>query len=141
MTESARTEVTLENDPRLLAAVIPIVQHAAQNAGLDQQSQLGLVSAAVQACKETFPFLNGRESFLRMIVQNFPDRVEVAIEHPGEGAPMAGLDSFCGGCGEAAQGIAAALFRTQLDRVLYESRDGRTRVTLVKYRAECAPKK
>jgi hypothetical protein len=131
-----RTELTVQNDPRLLAGVSALVSHLAMVAGLAVEAQEGLAAAAVDACRDTFPLLahsaenNGA---LRMIVEDFADRVEVTIEHTGEALPSAGLDSFCGGGEGVAAGISSSLQDTRVDRVQYETRDGLSRMTLTKY--------
>jgi len=132
------TELTLQEDPRLLAGISALVTHLSQVAGLGDKAQSGLAAAVVDACRDTFPLVNsdGRhDGALRLIVEDFADRVEVTIEHTCEALPSAGLDSFCGGGGVAA-GISNSLQDTGVDRVQYEMRDGRSRMTLIKYYGE-----
>jgi len=135
-TDHIRTELTIHNDARLIAGVSAIVSHLAQVAGLPVESQEGLAAAVVDACHDTFPLVNGEDEHngaLQMVVEDFPDRVEVTIEHAGEALPSAGLDSFCGGGEGVAAGISNSLQETRVDRVQYETRDGRSRMTLIKY--------
>jgi anti-sigma regulatory factor (Ser/Thr protein kinase) len=139
-TDPARVEFTLDNDPRLFMGVSEIVRHSAQRAGFSADTQRSLAEAAVEACRETFPLVNGNDTPLRVVVADFSDRVEVTIEHSGEPLPTAGLESFCAGAGEGARGISNALLNTTVDRVKYDTRDGRSRMTLVKYRPGFAPK-
>jgi creatinine amidohydrolase/Fe(II)-dependent formamide hydrolase-like protein len=121
-----------------MAAVSAIVSHAAERAGLSAGAKEGFAAAAVDACRETFPLVNsngGRESGLKMVVADFHDRVEVTIEHSGEALPTAGLDTFCGGgAKETAASISNSLQDTRVDRVQYETKEGRSRMTLIKYR-------
>lgn len=135
--DTARVELILHNDPRLLAAVSAIVSHVAQRAGLAPQAEDGLAAAAVDACRDTFPLVSnhgGQDATLKMVVSDFPDRVEVTIEHSGEALPTAGLDTFCGGGSEGSpESISNSLRETRVDRVQYETRDGRSRMTLIKY--------
>jgi hypothetical protein len=122
------------NDPRLIAAVSPIVRHAAHRAGLSVEAQNGFATAIVAACRETFALLNGHDSSLRIVASDFPDHVEVTLEHTGEALPTAGLDSFCAGASnEVAAGISMALQKTDVDRVQYDTREGHPRMTLIKY--------
>ena len=136
--DPARTELKLHNDPRLLAAVGAIVLHAAHRVGLTQESRQALAEAAVDACRETFPLLgneNSGDGELRMVVEDFPDRVQITIEHSGEAVPTAGLDSFVGGSkAGVAAGISNSLQDTRVDRVQYDTHEGRSRMTLIKYR-------
>lgn len=135
--DPTRTELSLHNDPRLMAAVGAIVTHSAQRAGLTSEAQEGLAGAVMDACRETFPLLEGQgsdNSELKVIVEDFHDRVEVTIEHAGEALPTAGLDTFCGGGSDGtAAGISNSLQDTRVDRVQYETREGRSRMKLIKY--------
>jgi anti-sigma regulatory factor (Ser/Thr protein kinase) len=135
--DPAHIEFTLHDDPRLIAVVGTIVSHAAHRAGLPSSAQEGFASAAMEACRETFPLAknNGNSNAaLRMIVVDFPDRVEVTIEHSGEALPTAGLDTFCAGAADGSgQSLSSALQETKVDRVQYETRDGVSRVILTKY--------
>jgi hypothetical protein len=139
MTSSpSRIEVSLHNDTRLLAALATIVAHTARRAGLNRGAQEGFTEAAVDACLETFPLLSpGPENgmgMLHVVLQDFHDRVEMTIEHNGEAVPTAGLDTFCAHVGTGTgQGLSAALQVKKVDRVQYETRDGISRVTLIKY--------
>lgn len=137
--EPARIEFTLDNDPHLFHGVKAILCHAAQRSGFSQQDQDALADAAVDACRETFPLLNGSDSSLRLVVLDFPDRVEITIEHCGEVLPTAGLDSFCAGVEEGTRGISSALLNTTIDRVQYDTDEGRARTTLIKYHPGAAP--
>jgi hypothetical protein len=71
-----------------------------------------------------------------MVIEDFPDRVQVTIEHSGESKPTAGLDTFVsGGSKDHAGGkISASLQDTRVDRVQYDTHEGRSRMTLIKYR-------
>lgn len=136
--DPARTELKLHDDPRLLAAVGAVVLHSAHRVGLTQEARQALAEAAVDACRETFPLLgneNSGDRELRMVVEDFPDRVQITIEHSGKAVPTAGLDSFAGGSKEGvAAGISNSLQDTRVDRVQYDTHDGRSRMTLIKYR-------
>jgi hypothetical protein len=70
-----------------------------------------------------------------MVIEDFPDRVQVTIEHSGESKPSAGLDTFVSGSNDRASGkISASLQDTRVDRVQYDTHEGRSRMTLIKYR-------
>jgi anti-sigma regulatory factor (Ser/Thr protein kinase) len=135
--DPARTELMLPDDERLLAAITPVVQHASQRCGLSTESQEGLAAAAIEAARETFPLMEGQaagEPKVRVVVSDFPDRVEVAIEHRGEALPTAGLDTFVkDAVAGSGVGLSMALEATQVDRVQYETHDGVSRMTLIKY--------
>ena len=137
-TDPSRTELTLHDDSRLMAGVVAIVSFAAHRCGLSSGAQEGLAAAAAEACRETFPLVNSngsKDSVLKVIVSDFPDRVEVSIEHSGESLPSAGLDTFCQAASSTGSqaGLSGALQKTSVDRVQYETRDGVSRMTLIKY--------
>jgi anti-sigma regulatory factor (Ser/Thr protein kinase) len=136
--DPSRTELKLDDDPRLIAGVVAIVSFAAHRCGLSSRAQEGLAAAAAEACRETFPLVSGngsKDSSLTVIVSDFADRVEVSIEHSGESLPSAGLDTFCDAASSAGSqtGLSGALQKTNVDRVQYETRDGVSRMTLIKY--------
>lgn len=134
--EPARTELTLPHDERLLSAISTVVQHASQRCGLSVESQEGLAFAAIEAAREAFPLMEGRtkEPKVKVVVSDYPDRVEVAIEHTGEAVPTAGLDTFVKDAVAGSDaGLSMALQTTRVDRVQYETRDGISRMTLIKY--------
>jgi hypothetical protein len=139
-TDPSRTELKVHDDPRLISAVGAIVSHSAHRAGLPREAQQGFAEAAMDACRETFPLVgndNSANRDLRMVIEDFPDRVQVTIEHSGESKPAAGLDSFVGGQREHVAGkISASLQDTRVDRVQYDTHEGRSRMTLIKYRDE-----
>ena len=133
----ARIEVSVTNDPRLLAALATIVMHSARRAGLGTAAQECFTEAAIEACKETFPLLHSAaegNGTLRVVLEDHQDRVEMAIEHSGEALPTAGLDTFCAHAAiGAGGGLSGALQVKKVDRVQYETRDGVSRVVLIKY--------
>jgi hypothetical protein len=137
-TDPARTELIVHEDERLLSAIEPVVFQASVRCGLSIEAQQGLAAASIAACKQTFPLLkdsnpNG-EAAVKVIVTDFTDRVEVAIEHTGEALPTAGLDTFVGDAvSGGGAGLSGALQKTNIDRVQYETKAGVSRMTLVKY--------
>jgi len=71
---------------------------------------------------------------VRVIASDFPDRVEVAIEHSGAALPTAGLDTFIGdAAADPGASLSRALQMTKVDRVQYASSGGISRMTLIKY--------
>jgi anti-sigma regulatory factor (Ser/Thr protein kinase) len=136
-TEPARTELIMHDDTRFFGAIGAVVQHASQRCGLSEVGQQGLTSAVQEACRETFPLLQGHsngEPTVRVIVSDFPDRVEIAIEHAGEALPTAGLDTFIGdAAADPGAGLSRALQMTKVDRVQYQTSGGLSRMTLIKY--------
>ena len=140
--EPIRTELILEDEPRRLPSVKAAVIHPAQRLGFAPSEQAELTEAAEEACRGAFPLLDSADGGLHLIVEEFPDRIEVSIEYFGEPLPAAGLDSFAvtGATDDPPLGVSGALLLTRVDRVLYETRDRLSRMTLVKYLPGRAPK-
>ena len=145
-TDPAQTECTLNDDGRLIVAVGAVAGHTAQHAGLPEQVQQCLAAAVVRACRETFAVVhnNGvqprQDPAIRVVVAGFPDRVEVMIEYSGAELPKSSLDAVLR-CGvqEAKGGAGGPADDSRLDRVQFASFDGRSRLTLVKYRGTARP--
>jgi hypothetical protein len=116
---TGRIECNLDNDPRLLACVETVVAHAAQIAGLPEDTKQTLGSAVLDASRQMALPPNGSAGATptRLIVDEFSDRLEISIDS----AARANTDGLCKQL-EAKAG----------DRVRCESRDGRIRVTLLK---------
>jgi anti-sigma regulatory factor (Ser/Thr protein kinase) len=140
--EHSRTEVVVVDDPRLLAAVGGIVEHVGERVGLPAVEQRALAAATDEACRATFPLVGNHDLTLKIIIQDFPDRVEVTLEHNGEPVPSAGLHTFAAQAAEQAGSGKASGFAlmAKVDRVLFETKDARSRMTLVKYIGDHVPK-
>jgi hypothetical protein len=145
-TDPARTECTLNDDGRLIIAVGTVAGHTAQRAGLPEEVQQCLADAVVRACRETFAVVgnNGgrprQDSAIRVVIAGFPDRVEAVIEYSGAELPKSSLDSVLRCGAQETEGAASRpADDSRLDRVQYASLDGRSRLTLVKYRGTVKP--
>jgi hypothetical protein len=119
--DPSRVELVLNHDDRLLAAVDAVVLFAGERAGLPLGARQALSHAAAEACEEAFS-LAGRNGnphpVVKVAVSDFPDRVEIAIEHVGE--------------------ACVNRQRPNVDRVESDAHEGKSRTTLVKY---CAASK
>jgi hypothetical protein len=140
--EHSRTEVVVVDDPRLLAAVDGIVEHVGERVGLPLTELRALAAATDEACRATFPLTGNHDVKLKVIIQDFPDRIEVTLEHGGGPVAAPGFHAYAARAAEQA-GVGKAsgsALMAKVDRVLFETRDGRSRMTLVKYLGSCAPK-
>ena len=135
MTTNGHLQLELTGDPRVLAGLSGAVEHFAQQIGLNEAAQKDLVTAAEEACRETFRLLTPQNPSLHVTIDAHPDRVEVALEHKGEPLPTAGLDTFFGaGAKESTGGELTGLsLMKRVDRVQYHTEGGTSRTTLVKY--------
>jgi anti-sigma regulatory factor (Ser/Thr protein kinase) len=137
MAPNARIECTLHNDPRLIAGVAAMVAHVARRAGLSERAGEDVSTAAAEACREAFLRCNRQgapSSPIKLAIADFSDRVEVTIESSGGALPAAGPPALRkGAAAKAGKKIGKPLGGDLVDRVERETRDGRSRVTLVKY--------
>jgi hypothetical protein len=115
---TSRIECNLDNDPRLLASVETIVAHAAGRAGFSEEAQREVAVAAAHASREMAVSTNGNApATTRLIVDEFPDRLELTFESPAGSNP---------------EGMRKRLEGNANDRIRCESREGGVRVTLLK---------
>jgi hypothetical protein len=116
---TSRIECSLNNDSRLLASLEAILAHAAVRAGLPDAIRDDVTSAAQDAAREMATSGDGAggAATTKLVVDEFPDRLEVTIDSP------AGTES---------DRIAKRFEGKVSDRVQCESRDGHVRVTLMK---------
>ncbi|HEY6465056.1 MAG TPA: hypothetical protein VIY69_03640 [Candidatus Acidoferrales bacterium] len=133
-TSGARVELTLRNDPRLIAGIGAVVSHAAGKAGLVEWDQTEFATVTEQACRETLATLNridNGDHVVQLAVAEFPGRVEVTIE------PFGGTRDFRGLQGRAAihavEVVCHDLQRRGIDRVLCENLPKSFRMKLIKY--------
>jgi hypothetical protein len=139
-TERGRVDLQFSNDPWLLRAVEGVVVHFAQRAGLDAEAQQDLVAAAIQASLDTFKLISANDGMLGMAIRDFPDRVEVTLVHHGEALPSAGLETFAGFTEGESADLSGLVLLSHVDRVLYDTQGGVSRMTLVKYVPQAAAK-
>lgn len=111
-----RIQCTLHCDFRLVSGATAIVTHVARQAGLSEDEQNDLSSAALTACRQTLSSssTDGSSRQIQIDASAFSDRVEVRVEFSGKVV------------GASLEGLVA-------DHVSQENVDGRTRLTLVKY--------
>ncbi len=131
MHEHTRTEFLVAGDARLVDAVASAVRHTARRAGIPEAADAAFARAAAHACSLTLPLLNGTDPFLHVAIQEFPDRVEVTLEHSGRALAekqVESLDKELGGP------LAAASHGGKcVDAVRSERHGEHWRVTLVKH--------
>ncbi len=133
--ETKRATLRLPADARLVGAVTGTVEHFAQEAGLDERVQKELMSAAEQACLDTFQLVDSPAALIDVAVEEFPDRLEIRISHSGDSAPAIGLDAFVGAPGSGNPSAGAGLMGL-VDRVQYDTEGSVSRLRLIKYLAK-----
>jgi hypothetical protein len=130
LTDTHRTECTLDDDPRLIAGFGAIVSAGARRAGLTDCDQENFTAVVNECCREAFaliarPAPRDSAPTLHIAVADLPGRVEVTIEYAGEALPPARRDSLCG-C------AAGSPRDARVDSAQCETHDGRSRVALIK---------
>lgn len=135
MSTNGRVHLDLNGDLRLLAGLSGAVEHFAQQVGLGEPAQRDLITAAEEACRDTFRLLTPESPTLRVTIVAHLDRVEVSLEHRGEAVPTAGLDTFFGAGAKSSTGgeLTGLSLMKRVDRVQYHTEGGTSRTTLVKY--------
>jgi hypothetical protein len=132
-TDHKTFRLLLDSDPRLAAAAGGVIRYLADAAGLENGAIGRMQSAVIAACAEAFEHLTADNPRLEITFARFPDRLEVALSHRGEGSPAVGLDTIAGfaariGGTESNPGVFAGF-----DRVQYETRGGEAVTRLTKY--------
>jgi hypothetical protein len=121
LNKHTRTELVLNDDPRLVAAVGSVVEHAVNRAGLPEEVQKQLAETAVETCRACFVPVSAGAAGLKCVVEDFDDRIEVQIDQPTNGARGGAL----------ADKLRGAI--RSVDDVKYEPIANGSRVTLIKY--------
>lgn len=144
--EPSQVELLVPADERLTAAVDVVVANACERAGLSHEEEKELVRATADVCDEVFRSarrMRRSGSLVRVLVSDFPNRVEVSIEEsdggPDDGGPDGPRPEALTTPAREADAITAALHHISVDRLHYEIRDGRARTTIVKYHAGTKP--
>ncbi len=130
--DTKRVTMRLPADAHLVGAVTGAVEHFAQEAGLDEPVQKQLMSAAEQACLDTFQRAESPSAPIDVTVEEFPDRLEIRISYSGDSAPAIGLDAFVAAPGKANSAPGAGLMEL-VDRVQYDTEGAVSRLRLIKY--------
>jgi hypothetical protein len=150
--EKSRTELLLPDDGRLIPAVSATIHHVAAHTGMSAEAESALLHKAEDVCAHALPLIgsespqssrerqaksNGHAACLRISVLEFPDRVEVVLEHPGKLPPSAPKRRDRGLPNMAMSFVPEAESATEsangVDRIVRQPIDGRVRTTLVQY--------
>ena len=138
MPDSAlRVRLRVDSDARLVRGVAAAAGFLARQCNLSKEAVRDLKAATEGAVRDTLPLLSETGGPLDVCLEGFEDRVEIILEHHGEALPSAGLDTFlnAGAMDASAGGAFSGLALLNLvDRVLYNTTNGTSRTTLVKYR-------
>jgi hypothetical protein len=127
--EAKGIELQIDPDARLAAAAGGAARYLAESAGLTSEEAAELQKSIAAACQEAFEHLVGNHPHLTVTLRRYPDRLEIALAHDGNGAPAVGLDRIAG----FADQLGGSGGLGGVDRVQYEARDGLANTRLTKY--------
>jgi hypothetical protein len=130
--DTKRAHLKLSGGAGLIPAAAAAVEHFAEEAGLEESVRRGLVEACEQVCGDALSRAEGEEGALEVVIEQFPDRIEIGISHPSVSGPAVGLDTFLGTAMGPAEGVGVSLM-TRVDRVRYDTIGQTSRMILVKY--------
>jgi hypothetical protein len=131
--EPVRVLFHLDQSSALVGVLRAAVQFQAVQAGFepDRCADIGAASEAV--CRETLSQVTEADGGLDVALDTFADRMEVSFVHRGQAAPAIGLEKFAlpdaSGTGE----INGLELLWRVDRVQYNTENGKVRTTLVKF--------
>lgn len=131
-TEVREFHLKIDADPRLAAAAGGAVRYLADAAGLEFQDVANLQAATLAACQEVFDGLTPPHNSVDVTISRYPDRIEIALSHAGEGAPAVGLDTIAGFASQVG-GASSGNALHSVDRVQYETRGASAITRLTKY--------
>lgn len=161
--EKSRTDLVLPNDKCLIPAVSATIHHVASHTGMSAEAEAALLHKAEDVCSHALPPAdsngahvppsfgtgqghaageNGHVPSMQVSVLEFPDRVEVVMEHPKESgagklpAEMPKRRSkgmFSTAMGFVPEAEPPAESTNGVDRIVRQSLGDRIRITLVQY--------
>ena len=129
--EPVRVVFHLHRSHDLVGVFCSAVEHQAAQAGFATEAGADLARAAGDVCRETISQIQGNGGSVDVILDTFPDRMEVAVHCHGQVLPAAGLDTFAAAA--SAGSLSGKELLSKVDRVLYNSDEGIARTTLVKF--------
>jgi hypothetical protein len=115
------TEINIDNDSRLAAALNALLEQAACRLGLNDDASRKLQAAVQEAYKHVWRSLNGTSEKLHVECEEFPDRIELSFQ--------------CSGGSTAELEACVAALKPKVDQVKIETRAAKPHLKLVKYAA------
>ena len=122
-TDSKHIEIKLDADPRFAAAAAGGARYLGEASGLTPDAAGKFQTAILFACEETFGHLDIRHCRVEVTLNQFPDRIEVAIAYSADG-PSVGLHTLLSAGANPMEGV---------DRIQYETKAGSSVTRLTKF--------
>ncbi|HKV28657.1 MAG TPA: hypothetical protein VJN90_10340 [Candidatus Acidoferrales bacterium] len=118
-------------DERLLAGVRGAVEHIASRHGLTDEERVNLGVATDQSCRKALLQAGESSALCSVTIDDFEDRVELSVEGPrgSQGARPGPLESLVTVTADERE----KEIKRRVDRVDFDSSNGRARTILVKY--------
>jgi hypothetical protein len=116
-----RTEINIDNDPRLAAALNALLEQAACRLGLNDDASRKLQAAVQEAYMNVWRNLNGTNEKLHVHCEEFPDRIELSFQ--------------CSAGSTAELEASVAALKSKVDQASIETRTGKPELKIVKYAA------
>jgi hypothetical protein len=132
-TEPKTICLEIDADPRLAAAAGGAARYVADAAGLESEAISQLQSATVSVCARSFENLAAGHAWIEVTVSHFPDRIEVAVSHWGQGGPAIGLDAIAGFAAQVGGDNSEGASLAGVDRVQFDTQGSNTVTRLIKY--------
>jgi len=129
----------MDADARLAAAAGGVVRFFADAAGLEHSVIAQLQLTVVAACTETFAHLSRKHPQLEIDFSRYPDRIEVALSHQGEGSPAVGRDTSSAMLPDGSRQASRSGTFAGVDRVQYETHGAEMVTRLTKYLGKVTP--
>ena len=129
---SKRAHLKFSGDGGFFPAAAAALEHFAEDVKLSESDRRALIAACEQVYSDAIHRAGSSEASLEFIIEQFPDRLEISIAHPGLTGPAVGLDSFLGAAAGPAEASRVSLL-SRVDRVKYDTAGQVSRMVLVKY--------
>ncbi|MBZ5643678.1 MAG: hypothetical protein LAO19_13025 [Acidobacteriia bacterium] len=123
----------LDQNSPLAGVLRAAVQFQAAQAGFEPERCTEFAAASEAVCLGTLCQAADSQSGLDIALDSFADRMEISFLHRGQSAPAVGLETFASPDAFGAAGINGQELLTRVDRVLFNTENGKVRTTLVKY--------
>lgn len=122
--DRVRIDCEFQDDSRLLEGISLMVAHAARNTGISEQGASEFATEAVAACRKAFAALgrSNKNSAVRLLVDQFQDRVEITLEYDGHGRTP-----------ERREGNSRYAGRQAAHGLQGQNSEGRSHIRLTKY--------
>jgi len=125
-------QLRFSGDGGLFPAAAAALEHFAEDAKLSEPDRTALIAACEQVYGDALSRADSPDGVLEVTIEQFPDRLEVSISHPGVTGPAIGLDTFLGPA-SGSEDSAGVHLLSRVDRVKYDTSGQASRMTLVKY--------